>query len=90
MPKIHLAQTQIPLSEGRDVDAMCGRTIQRAIIGAMCDSAEFADFVSELSNSARTCQKCVSQPWNQRYLYAVREGQNEYQSHKAVTDTPED
>ncbi len=79
MAKIHLVQSQTPLSEGRDHDTICGKTLIRPTFGAMCDGDEFGGFVAEMHNCINICQKCVERGWTERYLYAAKERKNEHQ-----------
>jgi len=78
MAKIHLVQSQTPLTEGRDQDAMCGRTVKNAVIGAMIDSESYGGFLH-----GGFCYKCACAEWTMRYVYAVREGQIEQESNQA-------
>lgn len=76
MAKIHLVQSQTPLTDGRDQDAMCGKTVVRAVIGAMVDSDGCSSLLAEMQNNTAVCQKCAATLWLRRYLYAVRQGQD--------------
>ena len=79
MAKIHLVQSQTPLTEGRDQDAMCGKTVKNARIGTMFDGTDFGGldatgFREELWGNVNFCRNCLQEEWRTRYIYAVREG----------------
>jgi hypothetical protein len=79
MAKIHLCQSQNPLTEKRDQDAMCGKTIKNAVFIAFVDlsQGDIEDIIDGMMMGA--CANCVSSHWTERYLYAIREGQDEHQ-----------
>lgn len=77
MAKIHLVQSQIPLTEGKDVEVMCGKIIGKAAFVAFVDSD--SDIPTPQFGIA-VCARCQVANWFYRYLYAVREGQDEHQS----------
>lgn len=72
LAKIHLVQTQNPLTDGWVADAMCGESIASCAIQALADSTEFDDLDS-LLRSPKICNECKVRTWEMRYLYFVRE-----------------
>jgi len=73
MAKIHLVQTPIPLTEGRDQDAMCGRTIKNAVFEQILDTESVIPMAEWSAISI--CAKCSGTDSEERYIYAVREGE---------------
>jgi hypothetical protein len=88
MSKFHLIQSQTPLSEGRDQDAMCGKTVLCAVFATLSLDMELSTLLNmgEFLGGISCCRKCLSQPWTQRYIYAAKAGNDEHQPYSSLSD----
>ena len=76
MAKIHLIQSQTPLSEGRDQDVMCGTNVSNMEFVSVYDepgTISRTELHQQLANNLNVCRKCLQSMWWERYIYAVRE-----------------
>lgn len=70
--KIHLQRVDEPLEAGKDIEAMCGVVVARAIFPMIVDT-EYEEIV--MIRSISFCPKCYAIKGSGKYVYALAPGQ---------------
>lgn len=76
MAKTHLIQSDVPLVEGKTFTGACGIIVHKSAFGAWIDSENAKDLFNGVWGWS-VCGRCRAMVWEKRYLYALREGQEQ-------------
>ena len=68
--RAHLIDTDNPLKEGSDVQALCGELVKNVIFVYSFDSQIAPELVSGL-NTLNTCKNCYRIELTKRYIYGL-------------------